>query len=56
MVLPTEGFIANITSVRPFVGVRPLVNEKVVRLGETTLTETTDELFLWATGDAIDAS
>lgn len=56
VVLPSKSLIADITSVRPLVGVRPLVNEEIVGLGEATLTEATDELFFRTTRDAIHAS
>ncbi len=55
MVLPAKGFIADITGVGPLVGVRPLVNQQIVGLGEAPLAEATDELLLGAAADAIDA-
>lgn len=46
MILPTEGLSANIARVRPLVRVSPLVNQQIVTLGELSITEFTDELFL----------
>lgn len=46
MVLPAEGLSAYVARVRPLVGVRPLVNQQVVALGELPIAELADELFL----------
>ena len=46
MILTTEGLAANVTRVRPFVGVSPLVNEQIVGFGELTVAELADELLL----------
>lgn len=44
MVLPTEGFSADVARVWPFVGVSPFVNEEVVRFRKLTLTKLANEL------------
>ena len=44
MVLPTEGLPADLTRVGPLIRVCPLVNQKVVGLGEMATTVFTDEL------------
>ena len=46
MVLSAEALVADVTRVRSLVGVRPLVNEQVVRLAEVTRAEATDVLLL----------
>lgn len=46
MVLPPEGLFANVTRVRPLVRVSALVYKQVVRLGEVSVAEPADELFL----------
>ena len=48
VVLAAEGLPTDVTRVGPLVCVGPLVDQQVVRLGEVTPTETTDELFLWS--------
>ena len=45
VVLTPEAFAADVARVRPLVGVRPFVNQQVVRLGKVAATETTNELF-----------
>jgi hypothetical protein len=47
MVLPTEGFSANVTAVGALVGVGSLVDEEVVGFGELPIAVFADELFLW---------
>lgn len=46
MVLPSEGFAAYVARVRALVGVRPLVDQQVVALGELSAAEPTNKLFL----------
>lgn len=46
MILPSEGFVANVTRVRPFIGVGSFMNQKVIGLGEVSATEFADEFFL----------
>lgn len=46
MILSAEGLSAYVARVRPLVGVRPLVNQQVVALGELSIAELADELFL----------
>lgn len=46
MILPAERFPADVARVRPLVGVRSLVYEQVVALGELSVAELADELFL----------
>lgn len=46
MVLSAEGFVAHIARERALVGVRPLVNQQIVRLGELALAVPADELLL----------
>lgn len=52
MVLPPEGLAADVAGVWPLVRVRPLVDEKVVALGELSVAEFADELFLGSGGTA----
>lgn len=47
MILAPERLVANITFVRPLVGVSALVDEQVVRLGELPTTKATDEFCLF---------
>lgn len=46
MILPSEGFAAYVARVRPLVGVRPLVDEEIVALGELSAAKLTNKLFL----------
>ena len=43
MILPAEGFTANIARIRPLVRVGPLVDQQVVRLCKFTVTKLADE-------------
>lgn len=47
MILATEGFAANVATVGTLIGVRSLVDEKIVRFGELSVAILADELFLW---------
>ena len=49
MILSSKGLVANITGIRPLVCVRPLVDEKVVGLGEMPATELANK-FLFSLG------
>ncbi len=44
MVLPAEGFVANVTRVGPLVRVRSLVDQQVIGLGEASLAELADKV------------
>jgi len=44
VVLSTEGFSTDVTRERSFVGVRSLMDEQIVGLGELALTEAADKL------------
>lgn len=46
MVLPPESFSADIARVRPFISMRPLVDEQIVALGEVSVAVFADELLL----------
>ena len=46
VVLASKGFPADVARVRSLVRVRPLVNKKVVRLGELAIAELTNKLLL----------
>lgn len=46
VILSPERLAANITGIRPLVRVGPLVDEQIVRLGELSVAELADELFL----------
>ena len=46
VILPSEGFAADIAGVGPLVSVSSLVDQQVVGLGELSVTELTDELLL----------
>lgn len=46
VVLSSEGFVADVTCVRSLICVRPLMDQKIVRLGEMSSTELADKLFL----------
>jgi hypothetical protein len=48
MILTTECFSTNVTRVRTLIGMRSLVNQKIVRLCELTITIFADELLLWS--------
>ena len=48
MILSPEALVTNLTRVGSFVGVRALVDQQVVRLGEVTPAIATNELFLWS--------
>jgi hypothetical protein len=47
MILPPERFAADVTRVRTLVGVRSLVYQQIVRLGELSIAIFADELLLW---------
>ena len=47
VVLSPEGLVADITGVRPLIGVSALVDQQVVGLGELPLAELADEPLLW---------
>lgn len=47
MVLPAERLAADVARVRTLVGVRALVDQQVVGLGELAVAVLTDELLLW---------
>jgi len=47
MVLPTEGFAANVTRIGPLVGVRALVDKQIVGFCELTIAILANELLLW---------
>lgn len=49
MVLSSEGFVANVTGVRPLVRVGPLVDEQVVGFGEMPAAELANK-FLFSFG------
>uniref|UniRef100_A0A2M4DL90 Putative secreted protein n=1 Tax=Anopheles darlingi TaxID=43151 RepID=A0A2M4DL90_ANODA len=51
MILPPERLPADITRVRPLIGVRTLVDEQIVGFGKLPITVLADELLLW-TGTA----
>lgn len=55
MILATESLAANVAAVRPLIGVRTLVDQQIVALGELTIAVLADELLLWTrssrTGD-----
>ena len=44
VILPSEGLSANVARVRPLVGVRSLVYQQIIALGELAATELADEL------------
>lgn len=44
MVLPSERFAADVAGVGPLVGVRPLVDQQIVALGELSVAKFADEL------------
>lgn len=46
VVLTAKSFGANFARIRPFVGVRSLVNQQIIRLGEMSLAILADELLL----------
>lgn len=46
MILPPEGFPADVAGVRPFVSMGPLVDQQVVALGELPVAVLADELLL----------
>ena len=46
VILTPEALVTDLTGVWSLVGVRALVDEQVVRLGEVTSTEAADELLL----------
>ena len=46
VVLSSEGFVADVTGIRPLVRVRPLVDQQVVGFGKMAATELADKLFL----------
>lgn len=46
VILSSEGFVANVTCVRPFISVGSFMDQKVVGLGEVPATEFTHELLL----------
>jgi len=50
VVLSPERFATYITAVRPLISVGSLVNQKIVGLGELSITELTDELLLLPAG------
>ena len=52
VVLPPEGLAADVARVGPLVGVGPLVDEEVVRLGELPVAELADELLFGPGGTA----
>lgn len=52
VVLPPEGFVADVTGVGPLVRVRPLMDKEVVGLGEVAATELADKLLLGLGGQA----
>lgn len=45
MVLSSEGLVADITSVRPFISVRPFMDQKVIGFGKMASTELANKLF-----------
>lgn len=45
MVLSSESFATDVTGEGPLIGMSALVNQQVVRFGELSLTEATDEFF-----------
>ena len=53
MVLSPECFSTDITGVRPFISVGPLVDHNIVRLGELSMTELADEPLLWSRGSGL---
>lgn len=50
MVLSAKSLSTDITAVWPLISVCPLMDQEVVRLGELSVTELTDELLLWPAG------
>ena len=52
VILAPEGFAADIAGVGPLVSVSSLVDQQVVRLGELSVAELTDELLLGFCGGA----
>lgn len=46
VILSSEGLVANVTCVGPFIGVGSFMDQKVVGLGEVPATEFTHELLL----------
>ena len=53
VVLPPEGFAADVAGERPLVSVGPLVDHDVVGLGELPVTELADEPLLGSGGPAL---
>lgn len=49
VILSSKGFATEITRIRTLVSVGTLMDEKVVRFCELTITKLTDKLFLWPT-------
>lgn len=48
--------MTNVTGIRSLIGVRSFVYQQVVRLGETPLTESTDELLFGTRRDPVHSS
>ena len=48
VILSPEALVTQLALVRSFVGVRALVDQQVVRLGEVTPAIATNELLLWS--------
>lgn len=55
VVLPSEGFVADITGVWSLVCVRPLMDQKVVGFGKMAATELADKLFFGLGGQSASA-
>lgn len=53
MILPSESFATNITRVRPFVSVGPLVYQQIVTFSKLSIAKFADELFFWARAPAV---